>query len=167
MDDSPKSGQIRAVFSQYPSWRSLCELEARKLKEKYFSDEAQWAERPCATKVPIYADVNVGLSLTISLSRARMERLLKASLTELGGIPFPERLRQSLALAAKNTATHPPMLLILTGGASRMAFFRQACRDAFPQANVVCCKEPEFSIALGLAIGASLFLCPSLMPTTG
>ena len=156
VDNSPKSGQIRAVFSQYPSWRSLCELEARKLKEKYFSAEDQWAERLCVTKIPIYADVNAGLSLTISLNRARMERLLKTPITELGDIPFPERLRQSLDLAAKNTATYPPMLLILTGGASRMAFFRQACRDAFPQANVVCCKEPEFSIARGLAIAARM-----------
>ena len=156
VDGSPKCDQIRAVFSQYPSWRSLCELEARKLKEKYFSDEAQWAERPCVTKVPMYADVNAGLSLAISLNRARMERLLKAPMTELGDVSFPEKLRQALALAAENTATHPPMLLILTGGASRMAFFRQACRDAFPQANVVCCKEPEFSIARGLAIAARM-----------
>ena len=41
--------------------------------------------------------------------------------------------------------------MILTGGASRMAFFQQACREAFADALVVLCPEPEFSIARGLA----------------
>ena len=107
-------------------------------------------------KVPIYADVNAVMSLTISLDGKRMERLLRQPMEELGGVSFPEKLRQSLDMAAENTSSHPPELLILTGGASRMAFFRQACKDAFPHAEIVCCKEPEFSIARGLAIAAKM-----------
>ena len=45
----------------------------------------------------------------------------------------------------------PPEVVILTGGASRMAFFQQACREAFADALVVLCPEPECSIARGLA----------------
>ena len=57
----------------------------------------------------------------------------------------------ALANAARLTAERPPRLVLLTGGASRMPFFREACQDAFPGALIVSCPEPEFSIAKGLA----------------
>ena len=43
------------------------------------------------------------------------------------------------------------LFLLLTGGASRMPFFRDTCKEIFPNAITVCCPEPEFSIAKGLA----------------
>lgn len=45
----------------------------------------------------------------------------------------------------------PAAVVILTGGASRMAFFREACRAAFENSLLVLCPEPECSIARGLA----------------
>ncbi|NCB36364.1 MAG: hypothetical protein EOM58_10010, partial [Clostridia bacterium] len=53
--------------------------------------------------------------------------------------------------AREMTAQRPPKLLLLTGGASRMPFFRDLCRETFENAVVVCCPEPEYSIAKGLA----------------
>lgn len=153
---SPKSDQIRVVFSQYPEWRSICELAARKAKETYFSSEADWAVDPYVSKVYISADVNSPASLTFSLDCQRMQQLLATPIAALDRLTFPEQLRQCLELAAKNTATHPPELLILTGGASRMKFFQQACREAFPNANVTICPEPEFCIARGLSIAARI-----------
>lgn len=153
---SPKSDQIRAVFVQYPEWRSICELAARRAKETYFSSEADWAADPYVSKVYISADVNSPASLTFSLDSRHMQQLLASPIAALDGLTFPEQLRQCLELAAKNTATHPPELLILTGGASRMKFFQQACRDAFPNASVTICPEPEYCIARGLSIAARI-----------
>lgn len=153
---SPKSGQIRAVFDRYPEWRSICELTARKAKETYFSSEADWASDPYVSKAYISADVNSPASLSFSLDSKRMQQLLATPISSLDGLTFPEQLKQCLELAAKNTAKHPPELLILTGGASRMNFFQQACRDAFPNASVTICPEPEFCIARGLSIAANI-----------
>lgn len=153
---SPKSGQIRAVFDRYPEWRSICELAARKAKETYFSSEADWAVDPYVSKVYISADVNSPASLSFSLDSKRMRKLLATPIPALDRLTFPEQLRRCLELAAKNTIRHPPELLILTGGASRMNFFQQACRDAFPNANVTICPEPEFCIARGLSIAARI-----------
>ena len=69
----------------------------------------------------------------------------------LGGLSFSQALYESLQNAKRITADDPPRLVLLTGGASRMPFFQEQCRDAFADAVVVICSEPEFSIAKGLA----------------
>lgn len=155
VEHSPKRDQIRAVFAEFPSWRSLCELKAREAKEKYFASEGAWVDQPFKAKVPIYAGDGV-ISLTLCLDAERVNTLLAAPISELGDVSFVEKLRQSLALAAEHTAAHPPRQLILTGGASRMAFFQDACRAAFPGAKVTVCKEPEFTIARGLGIASRI-----------
>lgn len=156
LERSPKAAQIRAVFNENPEWRSVCELEARKAKERYFSSEANWTVDPYVKKVLILADVNNPMSLSISLNAERMEKILLTPIASLDGLTFPQQLKKSLEEAAKNTATHPPELLILTGGASRMRFFQQACQDAFPSASISLCAEPEYCIARGLSIASRI-----------
>lgn len=151
---SGKADKFQAVFAQYPSWCSFCELEARKAKEAYFSDEEAWKDQNCVRRVSVFADVSSVLNLTIRLDGERMRQLLETPVPELGNMTFPDKLREALSQAVQNTAAHPPQQLILTGGASRMAFFREACKAAFPNANVTVCKDPEYCIARGLSIAA-------------
>lgn len=151
---APDGAQIRQVFDTAPSWKHYCELIARKLKEEYFLNEAQWADRSCRTIAPIYADLTAPLSLQLSLNGLDMAVLLDRQLPELGDRSFRKALTDSLERAKEITRENPPELLIVTGGASRMGFFREACRDVFPQAQFALCEEPEFSIARGLGIAA-------------
>ena len=69
----------------------------------------------------------------------------------LGGRSFAQCLQDALRAAQEVSRGCPPQVVILTGGASRMAFFREACRAAFEGSLLVLCPEPECSIARGLA----------------
>ena len=53
VESSPHREEIRRVFAESPPWRSFCEFKARRLKEKYFSDEAYWKDRDCLETVTI------------------------------------------------------------------------------------------------------------------
>lgn len=151
---APDREKVRQVFGSSPSWKHYCELIARKLKEEYFLHEEQWAQRPCSTIAPIYADPSAPLSLRIALDGADMVALLEQKLPELEDRSFASALEDSLKRAREITREAPPELLIVTGGASRMGFFQDACRKVFPQARFALCQEPEFSIARGLGIAA-------------
>lgn len=154
VEKSPDAAKIRAVFQQSPSWRSYCELIARKVKETYFLSEEKYAQKPCRDIAPIYASGGSGLSLQISLSGEILERLLNQAVPELKGSSFRGALADSLQRAKTITAERPAELMILTGGASRMGFFRKMCLDTFPEAAAALCPEPELSIARGLGIAA-------------
>ena len=85
-----------------------------------------------------------------------MNEILSTPMSELGGATFGECLSDLLRHADNATREDPPKLLILTGGASRMRFFREACAMQFPNAQIVVCPEPEYSIAKGLAYAARI-----------
>lgn len=153
---SDRREEIEKAFRAYPTWRNYCELEARKLKETYFRQESLWVEHPCEVTSTIWADVNAPLKLGFSLNREKIQALLNRPLEGGGSQSFLERLRAYLRAAVERTAAHPPRQLILTGGASRMEFFQQECRSAFPDAKLTVCRDPEFSIARGLSIAARL-----------
>lgn len=153
VEKSPDAPKIKAVFQQSSSWRSYCELIARKVKETYFLSEEKYAEKPCRDIAPIFAN-GEGLSLSLSLSGKILEELLNQALPELKGRSFRQALADSLERAKAITAEHPVELLILTGGASKMGFFRKMCLETFPEATAAICPEPELSIARGLGIAA-------------
>ncbi len=146
---SPKERALRAVFEHSPAWKSYCELAARRVKERYFEDEARWAKEPLrAQTVVCYEET---LLLELSLDEATVARMIAAPLPALGGKSFLSCLTDALRAAREASRERPPRVMILTGGASRMAFFQRACREAFPDALAVLCPEPECSIARGLA----------------
>lgn len=154
VEQAPDGEAIREIFTRLPSWKHYCELIARQLKEEYFLHEEQWVERSCSAIAPIYADPTAPRALRIELNKAAMEGLLDKKLPELQDQSFRTALERSLERAGELTKAHRPELLILTGGASRMTFFRQLCGRAFSGATVALCQEPEFSIARGLGIAA-------------
>lgn len=140
---------IRAVFDESRSWYSYCEIEARRVKEEYYTRLAAESSPVVQKQLRICYD---GMQkLPICLDAEEASRLVYEPLPELDGRTFAGAVCQALEEARRITADRPPRLVLLTGGASRMPFFREECRRVFENAVVVCCPEPEFSIAKGLA----------------
>jgi len=149
VENSRDSEQIKAVFAESRSWYSYCEIEARRVKEEYFTRLSSETAPSVKKQLRICYDGMQKLALEINNELA--EKLITQPIPELDGQSFENAVRASLEHAARLTAERPPRLLLLTGGASRMPFFRELCQDVFENAVVVSCPEPEFSIAKGLA----------------
>ena len=154
IEKSPQRERIEKVFAENPSWKSYCEIHARELKEEYFTHEDMWQEEPCCKHPTIHVDANTSYTIRIPLSGGIMNQLLDKPVEKLKGLSFRQAVYATLNNAKKLTQEHPVELLIITGGASRMKFFRDACSEVFPNANPAICNEPEFSIARGLGIAA-------------
>ena len=146
---SPERKAIESTFRESQEWRSYCEVEARRLKERYFLSEENWEEQPLTKRLTLCYDQTA--HLTLSLTRARMDKLIRRPVRVLGGRSFLDTLRETLQTAVRSSSDLPPQVVILTGGASRMSFFRDCCREAFSGSVLVFCPEPECSIARGLA----------------
>ncbi|MDD3213661.1 MAG: Hsp70 family protein [Eubacteriales bacterium] len=140
---------VQAVFNASRSWYSYCEIEARKLKEQYFTLAAQDPQASVKKSLRLYYDGTQRLHFSLDAQEA--ESLVSEPLEALNGRSFSAALYEALQNAKALTAEAPPKLVLLTGGASRMAFFQAQCREVFADAVVVVCPEPEFSIAKGLA----------------
>lgn len=140
---------LRGVFRRFPQYYARAELEARKVKEIFFTQQAR-GEVPCAeSSVKIYAGITP-ITLDISVSEAEMRELLARPLEALGGCSFEEGYRRSLQRAKALLKDRLPDTVLLTGGASRMGFIEKICREMFPQAQVLRGLEPEYAIARGL-----------------
>ena len=146
---SPDGEALERVMQESPAWRSYCELEARRLKEKYFLSEEKWETQPITKQLVVCYDET--LMLELSLNRRAMEEIIRMPSAALGGRSFVTCLQDALHAAVRVSESCPPQVVILTGGASRMAFFQEACREAFAGSLMVMCPEPECSIARGLA----------------
>ena len=140
---------VESVFRRSPTWRSHALYAARRVKEAYFTDEKKYEKEPCVGRVRLYYDGRQ--EIIFRLTQEFIEKICRQPVPELQNRSFLANLQDALNRARQQTAANPPRVLVLTGGASRMAFFRDACREAFPDARVICCPEPEFSIARGLA----------------
>lgn len=149
IERSPDAEALRRVMAESPAWRSYCELEARRLKERYFLSEEKWMERALTSSLIVCYDET--LTLDLAASGPIMAALVEKPIAQLGGRSFVGCLRDALRTAVLASGECPPQVVLLTGGASRMAFFQTACRAAFEGSAVVLCPEPECSIARGLA----------------
>lgn len=149
VEQSREKEKIQQVFAESKSWYSYCELEARRLKEAYYSRLSKDPTACIKKQLRICYDGVQKLNLQLDAKQA--SAITGNPLSVLGGRSFSQAIQEALANAAHLTCDRPPRLLLLTGGASRMPFFQQACKEAFPNAVMVCCPEPEFSIAKGLA----------------
>ena len=146
---SPDRAQLERVMRESDAWHSYCELEARRLKEKYFTSEEKWRTSPLTKPITVCYDET--LMLDLRLDGGSMDRIIHMPTPALGGRSFMDSLNDALTAAVMAAKACPPEVVILTGGASRMAFFRDACQQAFSGSLVVICPEPECSIARGLA----------------
>ena len=149
VDASRDAKELRRVFAESEAWRTFCEFKARRLKEKYFSDEAYWAERECAETVLVRYRRPVKLKLRMDPAMA--QRLTEQGTPRLGGKSFRAEFTEALRQVRAQTAEKPPELLFLTGGVSKLPAVRAWCREVFPEAVVIAGTEPEFSVSRGLA----------------
>src|SRR5699024_2998842 len=62
---SPDRKELEQVFAQSPAWYSYCELEARKLKEAYFTDEEKWQEAALRRQLIVCYDRTLMLELSL------------------------------------------------------------------------------------------------------
>ena len=149
VEQSRDRDAIRQVFQESRSWYSYCEIEARRLKEEYYTRLLD--DPSVSVKKTLRICYDGVQKLTLKLDGDLARQLTEKPLNALQGRSFTKAVQDALAHAVRLTADDPPCLALLTGGASRMPFFRQLCREAFRDAAVVCCPEPEFSIAKGLS----------------
>lgn len=140
-------GELEKVFRDYPQYEAMCELKCRTVKEAYFSNETRWAEEPVsdALKIPSRPP----LFFEVELARREMQEILSTPVLE--GRNWLDAYREALASAKRQMRDALPELVFLTGGASRMDFIYEITQEIFPQARVVRGREPELSIAKGLA----------------
>ena len=143
--------RIRKIFSESEAWRTYCEFAARRLKEKYFSDEEFWEQNECVSSVTIRYSM-IPAKLTLRMNPEIADRLLNKKVDKLDGRSFSEVFTDSLVQVRDSIKDKQPELIFLTGGVSRLPAIRDWCADVFPDAVVIRGAEPEFSVASGLAL---------------
>ena len=147
--DSKDEKHIRRIFEESSAWKNYCEFAARKLKEKYFSDEDYWKTNECSRTIQILYDEPVALTLRADAEIA--DEMLLRGTRQLGGKSFRDVFCKSLREVRSKIQGNLPELLFLTGGVSRLRDIRDWCAEIFPEAVVISGREPEFSVSRGLA----------------
>ena len=147
---SPSERKIRKIFEESDPWHSYCDFAARKLKEKYFSDQEYWKVNECTQSVSIHQGM-MPVRLVLRMNESIADQLLNKKVNRLGNKSFREVFIESLRQAKDAITDRQPELIFLTGGVSKMAVIREWCRQVFPDAVVISSAEPEFSVASGLS----------------
>ena len=150
IDASFDPARIRKIFSENEAWRTYSEFAARRLKEKYFSDEEYWKNETLTQTVTIRAQL-LPARLKLSMNPEIADKLINKKVERLGGTSFKEVFTESLVQVRQSITDKQPELIFMTGGVSKLAAIRDWCREIFPEAVVICGSEPEFSVAKGLA----------------
>ena len=141
--------KIQSVFEESEAWRTYAEFAARRLKEKYFSDEEYWSSHPCVESVVLH--YNLPVKLTLRMDRNIADKLINKKSGKLGGRSFREVFTNSLKDVREGITGKQPELIFLTGGVSKLTEIRQWCSEVFPDAVIISATDPEFSVAKGLA----------------
>lgn len=147
---SSNEAKIRKIFEESEPWKSYCDFAARRLKEKYFSDEEYWKDNECTQSVSIRQGL-IPVKLTLKIDAEIADKLMNQKVERLSDKSFKEVFIDSLLQAKESMKEKQPELVFLTGGVSKMSIIRNWCREVFDDAVVVTCAEPEFSVASGLA----------------
>ena len=140
---------LRQIFSESESWLVDCELHARHLKELYYSRPAEEREEECRDSLLITYDEPLILDLV--MNSAVSHRITEEPCPQLNGKSFRSVFTAGLREVRDSIGEEPPELLFLTGGVSRMEEIRSWCQEVFPRAVIYTDREPEFSVARGLA----------------
>jgi len=144
---------LEKVFSQHPHHKARCELQCRKVKEDYFSNENLYSEPETWARGFEY--VNEQIYFVPKVNKLTMEEILNQPLPELENKSWIQSFRAAVSEAKEklNDLGIVPKVVLMTGGASRMKFTRQICEEIFPapKSQVRPDPEPERCIALGLA----------------
>lgn len=155
VDASPQKHEILQTFEEAPEWKSYCLLAARRVKEAFFTQQSEGKDNVRCSEMPVIL-YDMPIQLTIQANEQMIWRVINLGIKALGNASFFRILENALSDAKRKTLTCPPRLVLMTGGASRMRFFQMQCTRTFPDALMVLCDEPEYSIAKGLAYAAKV-----------
>ena len=86
--------KIQAVFEESEPWRTYAEFAARRLKEKYFSDEDYWPHHECKESIVLHYDRPVRFTLRMDSRIADL--LISKKIAKLGGKSFRQVFLASL-----------------------------------------------------------------------
>ena len=104
---SSRQEKIRKVFEENHPWKNYCEFAARRLKEKYFSDEEYWKDHVCTETVQIRAGA-LPLRLRLSLDEKSAAALTEKKAERLGGRSFREVFCESLKEVREKIGNETP-----------------------------------------------------------
>lgn len=147
---------LQAIVAQHPAYRNRLELVARKAKEGYFKrlDSDLYRntdQRPTHKEIE---DIQRRYVFRVTVDGPLMDEVLQQPLAELGGRSWKEAFRAA-AVAAKrrwlDTEELTGGVVLATGGASRMDFVAEVCKEVFTGWRYVAGTEPDLAIARGLA----------------
>jgi molecular chaperone DnaK (HSP70) len=147
-------GEGRAKFAQLfaasPPAKAKCLLTCRNVKETYFAkdNEEDWIDTPAAG----YEKLDRGLYFEVDLHYQDMQEILSTPVNDLGNRTWPDAFREEIFKCQQSPDYHPPKLVLMTGGGSRMRFTQAICREMFPGAEIRVGLEPSLTIAKGLAL---------------
>lgn len=141
--------KIQTVFNESEPWRAYAEFAARRLKEKYFSDEEYWSRNKCTESIILH--YNLPVKLTLRMDREIADKLVNKKTDKLGGRSFREVFIASLRDVRSGIDGKQPELIFLTGGVSKLPAIRQWCSEVFRDSVIITATDPEFSVARGLA----------------
>jgi hypothetical protein len=165
---------VEQGFRAYPPDQAKALLECRRVKEEYFKRESNFLAKQQGVVnglkewKPEYEDQVLGSQkftsrglhvlsndeeFKPSVDRAIMQEIIHQPLKALGDKSWIGRYRELLGEVKKKlqAAQALPGVIILTGGASRMAFTQRVCRELFPKARLVVGNEPALAVSRGLA----------------
>ena len=97
---SPDAAQLRKVFAESEPWRSYCEFAARRLKEKYFSDEEFFKDTGCSETIMVR--YGKPLKLTLRADADAADKMLRQKIDKLGKRSFEEVFLASLREIREN-----------------------------------------------------------------
>ena len=141
--------KIKAVFDASDAWKNYAEFAARRLKEKYFSDEDYWTHHECKETIVMHYDRPVKFTLRMNSTIAK--QLVKRRVPALNNRSWKEVFIASLKDVRDNISGEQPELIFLTGGVSKLAAIRDWCSEVFTDSVIISATDPEFSVARGLA----------------
>ena len=141
--------KIKAVFDASEAWKNYAEFAARRLKEKYYSDEDYWSHHECKETIVLHYDRPV--KFTLRMNSATAQQLVNKRTPWLNGRSWKQVFIASLKDVRANISGELPELIFLTGGVSKLAAIRDWCAEVFPEAVIISANDPEFSVARGLA----------------
>ena len=141
--------KIKAVFEASDAWKNYAEFAARRLKEKYFSDEDYWTHHDCKETIVLHYDRPV--KLTLRMNGGIAKQLVNRRVPTLNNRSWKEVFIASLKDVKDNISGEQPELIFLTGGVSKLASIRDWCSEVFTDSVIISATDPEFSVARGLA----------------
>ncbi len=141
--------KIQADLEESEPWRTYAEFAARRLKEKYFSDEDYWSRNKCVESIMLH--YNLPLKLTLKIDKSIADKLVNKKIKKLDNRSFREVFMESLTDVKDSITGKQPELIFLTGGVSKMPAVRKWCSEVFTDSVIISATDPEFSVARGLA----------------